>query len=158
MIRRILLWITAFLPARIISDDGTPYLERYFVFQLFGTRCYLHRFVGSDPDRGLHDHPWRWAYSLVLAGWYLEQRRDGDRPVRWFNALTGDTFHRVVKPEGARDIWTLFLHSEADVKHWGFLHPHDNGAIALWQRYTYPGQKKDKRWELTAPRGRDLRR
>ena len=79
--RMLLMWITSFLPARVISDNGHPYLERYYVCTLLGVRIYLHRFVGSDPDRGVHDHPWAWARSIVLAGWYLEERRTGIRSV-----------------------------------------------------------------------------
>lgn len=94
-----LYWLTSRLPCRIISDDGTPYLERYYLGTVFGVRFYLHRFVGSDPARGLHDHPWAWARSIVLSGWYFEERRDGKRhKVKWYNKLTGDTFHRVILP------------------------------------------------------------
>lgn len=159
MIRPLLTRLTAHLPVRIISDDGQPYLERYYVGTLFGLRCYLHRFVGSDPDRGLHDHPWRWAFSIVLAGWYIERKRDGDRVRSRFNALTADTFHRVILPEGARDAWTLFVHTTPDVKDWGFLRPVTDDSAA-WFKYRYPQTHgiKNPRWWLTAPKGRDLRR
>src|SRR5437660_2113436 len=93
MIRRLLLAYSAGRPCKIICEADRPYLERYFVCALFGIRFYLHRFVGSDPDRGLHDHPWRWAMSFILRGWYYEATRSGTRAVRWFNFLTGDTFH-----------------------------------------------------------------
>lgn len=161
MIRSLLTRLTNRLPVRIISDDGTPYLERYYVGTAFGLRCYLHRFVGSDPDRGLHDHPWRFAFSIVLAGWYIERKRDGDRVRSRFNALTADTFHRVILPEGATDAWTLFVHTTPGVKDWGFLRysrmqPHD---LAVWEKYHYPqtGGVKDPRWWLHAPKGRDIR-
>jgi hypothetical protein len=154
----LLLWITARLPARIISDDGRPYLERYFVFHGLGIRIYLHRFVGSDPERGWHDHPWAWAASLVLAGSYLESRRDGLRHRRWGNVLSGDTFHRVILPTGERECWTLFVHSARDVKSWGFLAPAWDTASMNWKPYGYSGKQKDPRWELTAPKGREIRR
>src|SRR6218665_1650716 len=96
---RLLYWLSGLLPCLIISDNGNPHLERYYVGPAFGVRFYLHRFVGSDPTRGLHDHPWPWpwpwARALVLSGWYYEQLRTGTRKVRWFNRLSGDTFHRV---------------------------------------------------------------
>lgn len=157
---RLLLWLTAHLPVRLIQEDGRPYLERYFVFQLFGVRCYIHRFVGSDPERGLHDHPWRWAASLVLAGWYLEERRDGTRRRRIGNLLSADTFHRVVIPEGQTECWTLFLHSARDVKSWGFLSAEPGGmkGMHVWSPYAYVREGgKPNRWELTAPKGREIR-
>ncbi|NMV37208.1 hypothetical protein [Ralstonia insidiosa] len=154
--RAILMWITSFLPARIISDNGHPYLERYYVGTLFGVRFYLHRFVGSDPDRGVHDHPWAWARSIVLAGWYLEERRTGLRTVRWFNSLEGDTFHRIIKPEGMSDVWTLFYHKAGDVKPWGFMRRMSEG-VAVWTEFLYGGKGKETAWWLTAKKGRDLR-
>lgn len=161
MIRRLLYALADRLPCRIISDDGTPYLERYFLFRAAGVQCYLHRFVGSDPDCGLHDHPWRWAASLILAGWYLEERRRKDltpRRVRWFNLITGDTFHRVVMPDGARDVWTLFVHGPV-VKRWGFLREEGRAGFWWWAPYTYPaGATVAGDWWTTAPKGRDCER
>lgn len=139
MMRAFLFWLTGFLPCRIINDGDRPYLERYYLMTLFGHRFYIHRFVGSDPDRGLHDHPWPWAFSIILAGWYYEHtRRDQPaidavfgRKVRWFNFLTGDSFHRVVLPvrypnsnmpdPELLQCWTLFFHRSTYVKPWGFL-------------------------------------
>lgn len=167
---RILYRIADGLPCRLISDDGTPYLERYYLGTLLGWRFYLHRFVGSDPARGLHDHPWRRAVSLILSGSYWEERRQDVRLVRWFNRLTGDTFHRVVLRRQVsvdldgelheRDlpVWTLFAHTVGDVKVWGFWRDAFEVAsgAATFLPYTYPeqGGKKDPRWWLSAPRGR----
>lgn len=129
---RLLYWIAGRLPCRIIADEGRKYLERYYLCTVFGVRFYLHRFVGSDPDRGLHDHPWRWACSLILHGWYLEQNRYGEKRVRWFNWLTGESFHRVVLPGHYADepqpCWTLFFHRANDVKAWGFWRDQDGGT------------------------------
>lgn len=157
LMARALMALTAHLPVRIISEDGRPYLERYFVFHTPWVRCYLHRFTGSDPEHGLHDHPWRWAASLVLAGWYIEAKRDGWHTVRLANLLTGDTFHRVVLPIGQRECWTLFLHAAHDVKPWGFLQHARASDALVWAPYDYHGKQKDHRWERSAPRGRELR-
>lgn len=154
--RALLMWITSFLPARVISDNGQPYLERYYIGTILGVRIYLHRFVGSDPDRGVHDHPWAWARSIVLAGWYWEELRTGTRQVRWFNSLTGDTFHRIIKPEGMPDVWTLFYHKGGDVKPWGFLRPLGTGT-AVWSEYVLGGKGKETAWWRTAKKGRDIR-
>jgi hypothetical protein len=116
----------------------------------------VHRFVASDPDRGVHDHPWRWAFSLILAGWYLEERRYSVHVRRWFNWLSGDTFHRVVMPEGARDVWTLFVHG-GRVKPWGFMRIYGTKGT-LFEPYAYTRDVgEEQRWWETAPKGHELR-
>lgn len=139
---RLLYWLTGLLLCRIISDDGTPYLELYYLFTLLGVRFYLHRFVGSDPDRGLHDHPWPWAGSVVLHGFYYEHTRKGLRKVRWLNWLTGDSFHRVVLPLDSWDkfkpCWTLFFHRAAYTKPWGFLRPIEGANPMIWWPHNHP--------------------
>ena len=69
MIENLLFRFSGRLRCRFIDcEQGEPYLERYYLFGAFGWHAYLHRFVDSDPDRGLHDHPWSRALSLVLTG------------------------------------------------------------------------------------------
>lgn len=156
--KKLLFWLSGYLPARLINDGDRPYLERYYGFTLFGVRCYLHRFVGSDPDRGLHDHPWAWGASLVLSGWYLEESRGKTRTIRRFNCFGGDFMHRVVIPPGGpREVWTLFFHRVGDVKPWGFMRtvggvPEEEAFI--WARYMYSTGVKVPDWWKTAPRGR----
>lgn len=162
MIRRILFNITNRLPCRIINDGDRAYLERYYLGRMFGWTFYLHRFVGSDPERGLHDHPWIRAYSIVLAGSYFEVTRSGTRHVKWFNRLTGDSFHRVVLPEGSRGTWTLFFHGPY-TKPWGFMREIVSGGVAmlLWVPHKYQTDEASgaERWWDKAPKGRDeLRR
>jgi hypothetical protein len=122
MIRTFLYWLTDKLPAREINGEhDEPYLERYFLFRLLGVQTYIHRFVASDPDRGLHDHPWGWSVSLVLVGGYREIRKTGARTLKpWrLNLIRGTDFHRILIDEG-QEAWTLFLHGRR-TKGWGFL-------------------------------------
>ena len=178
---KILFWLTSFLPFREISDGDTPYLERYHLFGFLGWRFYIHRFVGSDPDRGLHDHPWARAYSIILNGWYWEHTRSGVRKVRWFNSLVGDNFHRVVLPTrgiikieleqghrrkyltGEREpqpCWTLFFHTDKNVKPWGFWRPLGYATkinpeckdAAVFAPYQYTREGSQKEWWVTAKR------
>lgn len=156
MIRRLLLAYSDRRPAKVISDKGRRYLERYFVCSAFGVRVYLHRFVSSDPDRGLHDHPWAWAIAIVLSGWYREMRRSGLREVRWFNILTGDTFHRVLLPAQLDEVWTLFIVPSRDVKEWGFLR--DKGQMGqVFTPFNYGASGKPARWWESAPKGKEIR-
>jgi hypothetical protein len=147
--RRLLYWLSGHLPCRIISDAGSQYLERYYLFTVLGVRFYLHRFVASDPDRGLHDHPWPWAFSVILSSRYQEQRRDGVRTVRLFNHLSGDTFHRVILTHGP--VWTIFAHRATRSKEWGFLR--DKGQLGIVY-LTHKAAIEDRWWKIV-PRGRD---
>lgn len=128
-------------PGRVINgDNGEPYLRRYFLFALGPATdpwcvAYLHHFVASDPDRGLHDHPWPWAWSAVLAGGYFEQvlLPGGRIEVRArlagaHGGFDGEHCHRVVVPEG-RDCWTFFIHGPWR-KPWGFFRVVDRAPTA----------------------------
>lgn len=130
--RRCLFGLSGWLPCRCIGRDG-PYLERYFLFRVprwvplvGGWQGYLHRFLDSDSDEGLHDHPWYLAISLLLAGRYIEERMQnlvtGVRVRRTGSVavIRATDFHRVVMPDDQREAWTLFLHGPYR-KRWGFL-------------------------------------
>lgn len=153
MLRRLLYWITDRLPARIINgDDGSPYLERYYLCSIRGLRAYVHRFVASDPDRGVHDHPWDRAASIVLVGGYTELRHDKRRRVRpWqINYIRGNDFHRVLLEEG-QEAWSLFIHGKR-IKGWGFFRDGVYTPVAV----TKDGNKFHD-WHLTAHTGRVVR-
>jgi hypothetical protein len=158
MIHTFLERITDRLPAREIMDGDTRYLERYYVGTVLGVRFYLHQFVASDPDRGLHSHPWPWAVSLLLSGRYLEERRTRTHVRNWINFITGNTFHRVVllpgRNGGVRPVWTLFAHRAKRTKGWGFLRPSPTGSGML---YTPHKPSVEEAWWETAPTGRQLR-
>jgi hypothetical protein len=159
VLERLLFRISAHRPCRFIDGDGgEPYLERYYIFGAFGWNAYLHRFVDSDPDRGLHDHPWNRAVSLVLTGGYEELRPSPD-PERtrcrfiapWsLNLLRGQDFHRVVLRAG-RPAWTLFVHGPR-VKGWGFL---QNGELRVMAKDAAEFRHRD--WWKSAPSGRAMR-
>jgi hypothetical protein len=158
MIERLLRALSDRLPCRFIDGEGgEPYLERYYLFGVFGWHAYLHRFVDSDPDRGLHDHPWDRALSLVLVAGYDEIRGGaaGCAPPRFvrpwrLNWLRGRDFHRVVL-RGGRPAWTLFLHGPR-VKGWGFL---QNGIYRPMARDESEFRHRD--WWRWAPRGARMR-
>lgn len=173
MIRRFLRWLTARLPVKVIGRES-PYVEWYYLGTLpffGGVRVQIHRFLRSDPD-GLHDHPWGWSRSFVLCGWYLEERRDRIRcrvaPCTY--GMTGDTFHRVILPEGEREVWTLFIHGPY-VKHWGFITPVKQEAYGVEFELTWADRrggewcylarprsaKRFDDWHLRAPKGREIR-
>jgi hypothetical protein len=113
LFNRLLYKLSAYCRCRVIDGpDQQPYLERYHLLRLpFGYQVYLHRFVASDPGRGLHNHPWKNALSLVLCGSYQETRMLGAgagnalqqrwlRPGR-LNFISGEVFHRINIPRAA---------------------------------------------------------
>lgn len=139
--RTVILWITARLPAKIIrGPEGAPFLERYHLWQgSSGVGVVLHRFVRSDPDRGLHNHPWRWSFSVILCGGYTELYMPhasaslSERHVRVFrpgdiNWVDPGAFHRVLLGALAapycasppEDAWTLFVYGPRS-QGFGFL-------------------------------------
>lgn len=127
------------------ETDGSPYMSRIqFPWRVFGIKPMLNHFHRQDIDRDLHNHPWKWALSIVLCGSYDETRVHPDaedycklykasgagqarrsdftyrRRVRWWNLLRDTDYHKVDKLHG--DVWTFFISGPKtpDGK-WGFL-------------------------------------
>ena len=119
MFGSVLYWLQSVLKTRQILHNDKPYLERSYVCTLFGWRVYLHRFVACDED-GLHDHPFEQSFSIILKGWYWEDRWAGRRKVRFFNHVGPDCLHRIILPDNGKDVWTLFFHTER-TRPWGFF-------------------------------------
>jgi hypothetical protein len=137
-------WLTRTFPGRyrIIGDNGTPYLGRFYVKKtgrLPG--LYLHHFYRSDQDRELHNHPWVSSSSVVLTGGYYEERWESKTPINkpgfvedykreavrmidrsapGFNRIFNTTFHRVVLKDLKNGAWTLFIPGP-EAQDWGFL-------------------------------------
>ncbi len=119
----------------ILSPDGSLYLTRWYLWgkpqpadgswTRTGPELYLHRIAKSDdPTRGLHNHPWRWAVSLILWGGYVEWSNRHELGLKLFgplsiNVIRDTDFHRIELVDG-RPCWTLFLVGPR-VKGWGFL-------------------------------------
>ena len=121
-----------------IGDKSDPYLLRWWIIprnRFFNV--YLHKFLRSDDDRALHDHPWA-SCSIILAGGYLEHLPDGvvkhRRPGR-ITFRTATQAHRIEltrTPCGgiygpapytrARVAWTIFI-TGPKVREWGFACP-----------------------------------
>jgi len=119
-----------------IWSHGQLYLSRVFITN----HAYLHYYHTADGDPALHDHPWRWAFSIVLWGWYDEERQLGwapDGPVtvlvrrRWFNWLGGNSWHRIDRVR-AHSL-TLFL-TGPKFKTWSFLDSQTLRPVH-WSRY-----------------------
>lgn len=128
-------WLAKRLPSITIpTPDGKPYLTRYYLFgadRAWGN-VFLHHFHSSDMDMApsgtfyLHNHPWPWSFSIILAGGYREERRQTDDTivVKTFkagsiNTLSDKDFHRVDLL--GDDGWSLFFTGWRSKKRsWGF--------------------------------------
>lgn len=115
------------LPHRHIFGVDGLYLTRWNLGDVGPARVYLHRFNRGDEDKELHNHPWAWAFSLMLAGGYVEHRLCSQgivwrRVVRpgAVNVIRANDFHKVELRGGPA--WTLFV-TGPKAQSWGFLDP-----------------------------------
>ncbi len=119
------------------KQDGTEYLRRWWLIprNRFGFNIYLHKFMSSDEDRSLHDHPW-WTLSILLSGCYLEHMpKNMDKWVHENNReevvkkrypfipiyRSADAIHRI-ELINETPVWTLFITGPV-IREWGFYCP-----------------------------------
>ena len=82
MILRLINLLARLCRRRVIGNADGDYLHRFaarWMGWLPGDKprnvsAYLHHFLRPDGDRELHNHPWTWAFSIVLWGGYTEER------------------------------------------------------------------------------------
>lgn len=128
-------------PDFVIGGHDNPYLLRWFLIprnRFFN--IYLHKFLRSDDDRALHDHPWPWC-SILLRGSYVEwsKPRAGsplgyhvERFEEGSIRCHGPRYaHRLVIDRGS-DCWTLFI-TGPRVRQWGF---HCPKGWVHWKKFT----------------------
>lgn len=124
-------------PPDFIIGGSVPYMKRWWVIPrnpIFN--IYLHRFLRSDDDRALHDHPWL-NCSYLLEGSYTEHtiRAGGVNHSR--TATPGSikfrrakTAHRVELHDGP--CWSLFITGPV-IREWGF---HCPSGWRSWKIFT----------------------
>lgn len=126
-------------PDVIIGGRDDPYLLRWYVIprnRFFN--IYLHKFMRSDDDRALHDHPWV-NCSVLLDGQYTEHLIQAggihERHVRMvghcYVRFSGKLAHRVELTHGP--CWTLFI-TGPRYREWGFHCP-ERGWVH-WEEFT----------------------
>lgn len=137
MIAHALEWLAAELPRYSIGKGSDVYLDRYDLLDTPWFAVVLHCFRRGDADPELHNHPWRWALSMVLSGGYSEERvirgsvyRRTVRPGR-LNLIWADTYHRVDLLEG--ECWTLFV-TGSKSQSWGFK-DRWTGRVTPWREF-----------------------
>lgn len=152
---RAIRWLADRLPCRRIEgEDGSLYLLRYKLFgwmpgdrRRWQISVYLHRFARPDMDDAPHNHPWRWAFAIVLAGGYQEVRATDKTPGGFvarvirrrggsISVLRSSTYHRVDELFG--ETWTLFVAGPKSHS-WGFWVPDGRGHVPWRERLTERG-------------------
>ncbi|MPW16930.1 hypothetical protein GCT13_08295 [Paraburkholderia sp. CNPSo 3157] len=127
------------VPDVVIGSVFNPYLFRWWVIPRNGFfNVYLHRFMRSDDDCALHDHPWT-NLSILLRGTYTEHTIDAGginvrterRAGQWKLRVFGSFAHRIELTHG--ECWTLFI-TGPRYRHWGFHCP--TAGWVHWQRFT----------------------
>ena len=118
---------------RITGLDGSEYLiRRYLLPRNRLLNIYLHKFLGSDDDRALHDHPW-YSLSITLKGRLIEHLPGNNRRTITAGGITlrSPKFqHRIELPAGESAV-TLFMTGPV-IRKWGFICP--RGWIS-WEKY-----------------------
>jgi hypothetical protein len=130
----------------IVNCEREPYLHRWYVLRTERVGVFIHRFVRSDEDRALHDHPWSFIV-IPLWGGYIEH---SDRlpqvwgvdlgyriPVRrrvWPLISTryrGTDYRHRVELVNERPSWSLFIRFKK-VREWGFW---PKTGFILWNKW-----------------------
>lgn len=126
-------------PDVVIGAPRDPYMLRWHILPRNPIcNVYLHRFLKSDDERALHDHPW-WNVSYLLDGEYTEHTipaggvhvrkiyKAGDLKFRGASAA-----HRIELHAGP--CWTLFI-TGPRFRRWGF---HCPNGWRHWKEFVQP--------------------
>lgn len=113
-------------PDFIIGGKDTPYMLRWWIIpRNKWFNIYLHKFLRSDEDRALHDHPWV-NLSYLLEGEYVEHEILAGGVNRSTRYKAGNmklrravAAHRI---EIDQPCWSLFITGPV-IRQWGFHCP-----------------------------------
>lgn len=108
------------------------YLYRWTLLSTRWGKVYLHKFVGDDWSRDLHDHPKRFV-SIGVFGSYVEETPSGDQRYRapWIRSFPATHQHRIRMTHPGKTCWTLVFVGKLQ-RDWGFWH---EGQWHQWKSY-----------------------
>lgn len=134
----------------IVNCERKPYLHRWYVFRTERISLFIHKFVRSDEDRALHDHPWGFFVLPIWRG-YIEHHDpkceacknnggrcllDGKSHSRRVHPIIGARLrtalyrHRV-ELIGNKPAWSLFIRFKK-IREWGFWMPE---GFVQWNKF-----------------------
>ncbi len=120
------------LPHRVIVNcNHDPYLYRWFLVRFDCVGIYLHKFVRSDEDRALHDHPWPFVVIPIWRG-YVEYSTSRRRVYPFIGTRIRPAIyrHRVELIDG-KPAWSIFIRFKR-IREWGFW-PAE--GFTLWNKW-----------------------
>ncbi len=100
---------------KIYSTCGYEILERRYLINWTYLGIYIHNIITEDRDpKVFHDHPWSWSFSIILKGYYSEEKLIGKQKIKkdfnrgQINVLKRTTFHRIasISPFG---VWSIYF-------------------------------------------------
>jgi hypothetical protein len=136
----------------IVNCDRDPYLIRWYVIRSAAVALFIHKFIRSDEDRALHDHPWNFVVVPIWRGYYehssrvvidtefgIDQRaeeavRRRVWPVIGARFRRGTYRHRVeLVRRGGNELpsWSIFIRFR-EFRDWGFWMPE---GWVQWNRW-----------------------
>ena len=150
------------------NSDGSPYMNRYWLFRLFRTEdrdhdggsdedtahgkiaARVHWIRSSDEGRVFHDHPWDFVTIILRGGYYELTPVDSfslDFRKRWHGAgsvlfrRAADWHRLLIDPERAGgETWTLFIMLPKK-QSWGFR---VRGKKIHWRAYLSIRQSRNE--------------
>lgn len=123
-----------------IGSPESPYMLRWYVIPrnpFFN--IYIHKFLRSDDDRAMHDHPW-WFLSVMLWGKYAESLYRNGRRTHDIRTAPSIVFRRptdrhivslLTRGDKILPCWTLVF-TGRKVREWGFWCPK---GFVRWQDF-----------------------
>jgi hypothetical protein len=145
-------WLDRLFECRVIPNcDRDTYLFRWYIFKTKRITLFVHKFIRSDEDRCLHDHPWNFLVIPIWQGYiehsdyicpcFMCQNHPTMAPHRiavkrrvW--PIIGSRFrfgtyrHRVELIED-KPSWSLFFHFSR-FRDWGFWMPE---GFVKWAKF-----------------------
>lgn len=124
----------------IVNCEREPYLHRWYLLRTKRVGIFIHKFVRSDEDRALHDHPWNFIVVPLWRGYVEhseEQHHCGTfaiqrrvRPLISARFRSAEYRHRV---ELIDDVpaWSLFIRF-TECRTWGFW---PNQVFIAWNKW-----------------------
>ena len=127
---------------RLITGlHGLPLLRQFKIFEWL----FLQSFENPEGRDMFHRHRWGKMYSLVLSGWFIEERYPGELYIVHnapsFYSMDHTVIHRIAK-HAARS-WTLFFMFHND-EYWGYYPRPVDVEFIPWED-AIPEEKRAKK-------------
>lgn len=109
-----------FQKKEILRCSHEVYLVRWYVLRTKWLGCFIHKFVRSDEDSALHDHPWPFLVIPLWRGYHEVNDRGTSNvlPLLGTRLRPAEYRHRVALRDG-KPSWSLFFRFRK-TREWGF--------------------------------------